>query len=286
MSKNIAASVKQKLLNKAKEGGRPFNEVLQYYVMERFLYRLSKSDHKERFILKGALMLRAWQSPALRPTMDIDMLGITSNEINSIINQIKEIASLDMEPDGLLFDTETITAEEITEEADYKGIRVSLFAFLEKAKIKFHIDIGFGDIVHPGYNEFEFPTLLNMPAPVLLGYSKESVIAEKFQAMVKLGIINSRMKDFYDIWLLSRQYEFDKETLAEAIRLTFENRETEIPAEIVAFSDQFIQEKQVQWTAFRKRIDQEHIPESFAEVVSRISEFLIPFINIAHRDIS
>jgi len=275
MIKNIAASVKQKLLNKAKEGGRPFSEVLQYYVMERFLFRLSRSTHKECFILKGALMLQAWQSPALRPTMDIDMLGITSNEIDNIISQIKDTASVKYEADGLLFDTDTITAEEITEEADYKGVRVSLFAFLDKAKIKFHIDIGFGDIIHPGVGELELPTVLDMPAPKLLGYSKESAIAEKFQAMVKLGIINSRMKDFYDIWLLSRQYEFDKETLAEAIELTFENRETEIPDEIVAFSEEFIQEKQVQWTAFRKRLGQEHIPEDFTEVVWAVRDFLL-----------
>jgi predicted nucleotidyltransferase component of viral defense system len=280
MSKNIAASVKQKLLSKAKEDGRPFNEVLQYYVMERFLYRLSQSSHKERFILKGALMLRAWQSSALRPTMDIDMLGITSNEIDNIVSQIKHVASVDIDPDGLLFDTKTITAEEITEEADYRGVRVSMYAFLEKAKTKFHVDIGFGDVVHPGYREFEFPTLLSMPAPVLLGYSKESAIAEKFQAMVKLGIINSRMKDFYDIWLLSRQYEFDNETLAEAIRLTFENRETEIPDEIVAFSDEFIEEKQIQWAAFRKRMGQEHIPEDFREVVYAVRDFLTPVVQI------
>jgi len=278
MSKNIAASVKQKLLNYAKENERPFNEVLQYYVMERFLFRLSESTHKERFILKGALMLRAWQSPELRPTMDIDMLGITGNEINNVISQIKDIVLNDIEPDGLLFDTNTITAEEITEDADYSGIRVSMYAFLEKAKIKFHIDIGFGDIVHPGYSEIKFPTLLNMQAPILLGYSKESAIAEKFQAMVKLGIINSRMKDFYDIWLLSRQYDFDKDILAEAIKLTFENRETDIPDEIVAFSDEFILEKQIQWTAFRKRLSQEHIPEDFSVVVNAIKEFLEPVL--------
>lgn len=280
MSRDTAASVKQKLLNKARENGRPFNEILQYYVMERFLFRLSKSTHNKRFILKGAMMLRAWQSPELRPTMDIDMLGITSNEIDNIVSQIKDIALVDVEPDGLLFNTSTITAEEITEDADYRGVRISMQAFLDKAKIKIQVDIGFGDVVHPGYGELRLPTVLDMPAPVLLGYSKESAIAEKFQAMVKLGIINSRMKDFYDIWLLSRQYDFDKITLAEAIRLTFENRETALPDEIVAFSDNFIQEKQIQWTAFRKRLDHEHIPEDFREIVNIIKDFILPVLEL------
>lgn len=278
MSKDTAASVKQKLLNKARENGRPFNEILQYYVMERFLFRLSKSTHNKSYILKGAMMLRAWQSPELRPTMDIDMLGITSNEIDNIVSQIKDIALVEVDPDGLLFDTFTITAEEITEDADYRGVRISMHAFLDKAKIKIQVDIGFGDVVHPGYGKLKLPTVLDMPAPVLLGYSKESAIAEKFQAMVKLGIINSRMKDFYDIWLLSRQYNFDKSTLAEAIRLTFENRETALPDEIVAFSDNFIQEKQIQWTAFRKRLDHEHTPEDFREIVNIIKDFLHPVL--------
>lgn len=194
--------------------------------MERFLFRLSKSPYREVFILKGALMLRVWKAPALRPTMDIDMLGITNNNFEMIEDQIRGILNTDVEADGLDFDTSTISMSEITEEADYSGVRVTLNAYLDKAKVKLQIDIGFGDIVHPAYGEIELPTVLDLPAPLLLGYSKESTIAEKFQAMVKLGIINSRMKDFYDIWLLSRQYEFDKRMLAEAVSLTFENRDT------------------------------------------------------------
>jgi len=273
---NVAASVRQKLLNKARISGRPFNELLQYYAMERFLYRLALSDHAECFILKGALMLRAWRSPEVRPTMDIDMLGRTSNTEADIIAQIQDILSVAVPGDGLVFDPESIQAERITEDADSEGIRVRFKASLGVARISMQIDIGFGDIVHPKPEMAELPTVLDQPAPQLLCYSRESAIAEKFEAMVKLGVLNSRMKDFYDIWLLSRQFEFDRETLAEAIRLTFNQRGTALPQTIEAFSPDFIAAKQLQWTAFRKRLGQEHIPASFGEVIAGIEAFLEP----------
>jgi len=253
-SANIAASVRQRLLNRARVDKRPFNELLQYYAMERFLYRLSKSFFSDNFILKGALLLRAWDAPEFRPTMDIDMLGKTSNEEADILSLIRNILIVPVEEDGLVFDSDSLQSERITEDADYEGIRVRFRGMLDTARITMQIDIGFGDIVYPAPKEAVLPTMLEFPAPRLLCYSRESAIAEKFEAMIKLGFLNSRMKDFYDIWLLSRGFNFTGPKLAEAIRLTFEQRQTTLPVRIESFSEDFVNEKQVQWAAFHKPV--------------------------------
>lgn len=276
--KNVPASVRQRLLDRARTDRRPFNELLQYYAIERFLYRFSLSAHLNRFVLKGALMLRVWDMPEIRPTMDIDLLGITSHKESEIIKQVRDILAVDVEPDGLFFDPDSIKSEQITEDADYEGIRIRFHGSLEKAIIHMQIDIGFGDAVHPGPEMHELPTLLDFPAPRLNCYSRESSIAEKLEAMVKLGVLNSRMKDFYDIWLLSRLFDFDCVILTEAIRQTFERRGTQLPSEIDAFSDSFIDSKQGQWTAFWKRLDQEHVPKKLRDVVIGIKKFLSPAI--------
>lgn len=244
LPQNVSASVRQRLLNRSKADNRSFNELLQYYAMERFLYRLSMSDHAQHYILKGALMLRAWKSPEFRPTMDIDMLGKTGNEEENITAQIRDMLAVEIEPDGLTFDSDSIQTERITEDADYEGIRVRFRGALGTARISMQIDIGFGDIVYPGPEKAELPCMLDSPAPSLLCYSRESAIAEKFEAMVKLGQLNSRMKDFYDIWLLSRQFEFELSSLAEAVRLTFKQRGTELSEPIDTFSDDFISSRQ------------------------------------------
>lgn len=274
-TRNVAASVRQKLKNLAAQDNRPFAELLQYYAMERFLYRMTQSSHADRFILKGALMLRVWQSPQFRPTMDIDMLGKTSNEIDDICVQVADIISIEIS-DGLNFDTTTIRGERIKEDADYEGVRVRFTGTLDNARVNMQVDVGFGDIIHPEPIEADLPTILDSPVPRLFCYSRESAIAEKFEAMVKLRELNSRMKDFYDIWLLSRQFEFDGAELAEAIRLTFENRGTEIPEVIIAFTNEFIQSKNKQWAAFHKRLGQNHVPDNFAEIVDRVKAFLQP----------
>ena len=267
-TKNIAASVRQKLLNRARSDKRPFAELLQYYAMERFLYRLSQSAYSKNFILKGALMLRVWRSPEFRPTMDIDMLGKTSNDETNIVSQISEILNITVDPDGLTFDTRSIQSERIAEDANYLGIRVRFRGILDSARINMQIDIGFGDIVHPNPEESELPTILDFSAPRLLCYSRESAIAEKFEAMVKLGILNSRMKDFFDIWMLCRQFNFDGIQLLQAIQLTFEQRGTLLSNNVVAFQAAFIAEKQVQWSAFCRRIGLEHLPKNFSDIVS------------------
>jgi len=278
-SQNVAASVRQRLLNRSRADNRSFNEMLQYYAMERFLYRLSVSDHAQHFILKGALMLRAWNSPQFRPTMDIDMLGRTSNEDENIISQIRDVLAVDVLADGLSFDGDSIASERITEDADYEGIRIRFLGYLGTARINMQIDIGFGDVVYPGPERAELPCMLNSPAPCLLCYSLESAINEKFEVMIKLGELNSRMKDFYDIWLLSRQFDFKLKKLSEAVRLTFEQRGTKLQEPIDAFTGAFITDRQPIWTAFLKRLKQEHVPESFSEIVAEISAFMKPVID-------
>lgn len=275
MVRNIAASVRRKLLNKARSEERPFQELLQYYAMERFLYRLSESSLGRCFTLKGALMLWAMQGPTSRPTRDIDMLGHTTNEPEAILTQVRDIIATNVMDDGLRFDPDTIKAESITEDADYQGLRVTFTGYLDKARIPMQLDIGFGDPIFPFPSWLEFPALLDFPTARIQCYSPESSIAEKFQAMVNLGELNSRMKDFYDIWLLSRQHEFRLENLKGAVERTFEKRGTELP-ETSPFFDAFSDTKQPQWQAFRTRLGQDHVPEAFSDVVEAVIEFLGP----------
>lgn len=190
---NLPASIRRRLLNRARNEHRPFNELLQYYAMERFLYRLARSDHASRFILKGALSLRVRSSSdhsdplQLRPTMDIDLLGRTSNQETAIVDQIKDILSAPVPADGLVFDPHSIRTERITEDADYEDLRIRFLAMLDSARVNMQIDIGFGDSVYPGPQYACLPTILDHPPPKLLCYSRENTIAEKLEIMVKLG---------------------------------------------------------------------------------------------------
>ncbi len=283
-SKNIAASVRQRLLNKARSDQRPFSELLQYFAMERFLFRLSNSLHADKFILKGALMLWAWQSPMNRATMDIDMLARqTSNKIEQIVVQVKDICSVSIPADdGLQFDIDSLQAERITEDADYEGVRIRFIAWLDKARVNMQLDIGFGDTIVPGPTKANLPALLDFESPKLMCYSLESAIAEKFEAMIKLGELNSRMKDFYDIWLLSRQFDFEGKLLQTALIETMRNRGTDLPHNISAFSDDFIQAKSSQWKAFINKLKQETTPDSLAEVITQLKLFLTPVIKAIH----
>lgn len=224
-------------------------------------------------------MFKVWEPNLRRPTMDIDMLGITSNDESNILEQMRETLLINEISDGLDFKHQTLKASKILEEADYQGLKVKFGCTLDSAQLNVQIDIGFGDIVYPKPEKASLSTLLDFPAPVLLCYSKESLIAEKFDAMISRGMTNSRMKDFYDIWLLSRQFNFEGETLAEAIRLTLKKRHTNIANHILAFSQDFIMSKQKQWAAFRKKLEQEYIPESFQEIVSSLEVFLRPTIH-------
>ena len=277
-SRNLAASVRQRLLNLARATGRPFQEIIQYFAMERFLYRLAQSQHSEHFVLKGALMLTVWQAPESRPTRDIDLLGHMSNSVESVVRVIGDICRQAVEPDGLVFDSERLNGQEIKEDADYSGVRITFHALLGTARIPMQIDIGFGDVIHPAPTVAEYPTILDQLAPCLQTYPRETVVAEKYEAMVKLAQLNSRMKDFFDLWLLSRQFAFEASSLAAAVQATFENRGTPLGQNPVALTDEFAddRQKQSQWTAFLRRSRLEIAPAELPEVVQGIENFLGP----------
>ena len=276
--KNISASVRQRLLNKAREKGRPFNELLQYFAMERFLYRLSKSPYVDNFVLKGALMLSVWEAPLSRPTMDIDLLGRIGNSVEAIISVTRVICRQEVEPDGIAFDTTSIVGERITEDADYEGVRVRFKGYLDTAQIAMQLDIGFGDKVVLSPELTDYPTILDLPAPQLYGYSRESTIAEKFEAMVKLGILNSRMKDFFDIWLMLCQFDFEGQKLTEAIAKTFSARGTDIDTKPIALTNSFAEEstKVAQWRGFIRKNRLTNVSQDLGEVVTTIAAFLGP----------
>jgi len=276
--KNIAASVHQRLLNKAKESSRPFNELLQYFAIERFIYRLSKSSHADKFILKGALMFAVWHGPAHRPTMDIDLLGIIDNSPEVITAAIKDVCLVDVEADGIFFNAETVDAVRITEDAKYNGVRVRVYGSLGNARVSVQIDIGFGDVIVPNASTVSYPTILDFPAPTFKGYTMESMVAEKFQAMVKLGVLNSRMKDFYDIWAMSRTFDFKGKILAEAVEKTFEKRNTPVTLDAALFDPSFgkDRDKNVQWQGFIKKTKLINAPVSFEEVMAAAKLFLEP----------
>ena len=226
--RDIGASVRQRLLNRSRAQSRPFQELLQYFAMERFLYRLASSSVVDRFVLKGALLLTAWQAPLSRPTMDIDLAGRTSNELDHISEIVRAVCSVRTEPDGIEFDPTSIEVARIKEGAEYERVRVTFIATLARARIPMQIDIGFGDVIVPLPTQVEYPTLLDFPAPVLLGDPKDTVVAEKLEALTTLGLLNSRVKDYYDLALLSRTYPFVGRTLVDAIAATFRHRKTVI----------------------------------------------------------
>jgi predicted nucleotidyltransferase component of viral defense system len=284
--KNISVSVHQRLLNKAKETSRPFNELLQYFAIERFIYRLSKSPHADKFILKGALMFVAWHGPAPRPTMDIDLLGKIDNSLEAITAAIKDTCLLEVEPDGISFNAETVETIRITEDAVYEGVRVRVHGRLGNARFSIQVDIGFGDVVVPNPSTVSYPAILDFPAPELKGYTMESTIAEKFQAMVKLGVLNSRMKDFYDIWILSRTSDFKGNILTEAVSKTFEKRNTPVTLDTALFNPSFGKygDKNVQWQGFIRKTKLINAPDSFEEVMTAVKLFLEPLAaSIAER---
>lgn len=281
-NKNIAASIHQRLLNVARETGRPFNEVLQYFAMERLLYRLSCSDHKDSFVLKGALLFRVWDIPDSRATRDIDFLAFLDNSPENLAVVFRDVCTIEG-TDGLVFDPDSVDARTIKEDADYEGVRVRFRGLLGKARITMQIDIGFGDKVHPSVVRADYPVILDLPAPALRMYPPETVVAEKVEAMIHLGSLNSRMKDFYDVWRLSRQFEFDAEILSQAIRQTLKNRDTKlIPFDELKADLLGNDTLEKQWSAFLEKSAVTG-PKSFHEVLDEIAIFLGPqFERIDH----
>ena len=286
--KNVAASIRQRLLNKAKENSRPFNELLQYYALERFLYRLSISKYADNFILKGALLFAVWRQSQIRSTVDIDLLGKISNEPEAIINVFQDICKVKVENDGIRFDDSSVTAEQITVDADYQGVRVQLYGYLGTARIRVQVDIGFSDVITPGPERYDYPSILDLSEPNLNCYNKETMIAEKLQAMVKLDILNSRMKDIYDIWILSRRFEFDGAYLQKSIINTFKQRETEVTENVAIFTERYFQdeEKLQQWRGFVRKSKVSDVPKDLSHIAGEIKIFIQPvLVSIVHNEV-
>jgi len=276
---NVAHSVHQRLLNAARNKSIPFNALLQHYAIERFLYRISKSPYSKKLLLKGALLLKIWNVPIVRPTMDIDMLGkIESNE-KSISKALKKCMKIKVEDDGLIFQPDTILTERITEDAEYIGIRAKFKGVLGKARINLQIDIGIGDEVYPSPVWIDYPTILENEKAHLLAYTPETSIAEKYQAMINLDMANSRMKDFFDIWLLANNLEFQGNRLSRAIKKTFNKRDAVLSTEMpTCFTCEFSESeiKQTQWNAFVNKIGLKDKIPTFPEVLQFIQNFLMP----------
>lgn len=276
---NVAQSVHQRLLARAKEEGRPFNELLQHYAIERFLYRLGQSKHAEKLMLKGALLLRVWQIPMARPTMDIDMLGRTAGTSEVLTSILRDCMIAEVDDDGMQYNPDSLTTEAITLDADYQGWRIRFKASLGNARVTMQVDVGIGDVVYPAPIWIDYPVLLDQPTPHLLAYTPENAIAEKYQAMVELDKANSRMKDFHDIWTLARNLEFDGQRLSEAIRKTFERRKTDLPRSVpTAFTPEFYEDraKQTQWQAFLGKGLATNEKVSLVDVVKVARDFLMP----------
>lgn len=274
---NIPASIRARLQNKAKETNRPFAEILQYYGMERFLYRFGQSKFADKFVLKGALLFTAWQIPERRTTLDIDFLARYDNQVASIEAVVKDVCAVSVEPDGLIFDPKTIQGRKIKEDADYEGVRVKFIGFLERARLSMQIDVGFGDIVFPKTRAINYPVILDLPNPHLKGYPVESVISEKFEAMVKLGLLNSRMKDFFDIWLTMHQFDFNGANLAGALKKTFDHRKADLPKARPLFAEEIYDERsdrQTLWKAFLRKGDITNAPDKLGTIAEEIEDFL------------
>jgi hypothetical protein len=278
--RDLAASVRQRLLNQSRAQARPFQELLQYFAMERFLYRLATSSIVDRFVLKGALLLTAWKAPLTRPTMDIDLAGRTSNELDHISEIVRSVCNVPTEPDGIEFHPGSVEATRIKEGADYEGVRVTFIGTLARARIPMQIDIGFGDVIVPAPTHVEYPTLLDFPAPVLLAYPKETVVAEKLEALTKLGLLNSRMKDYYDLALLSRLYSFDGAVLVEAVRATFRHRETPIETDPIGLTQTYYSDpaRSLQWRAFVRRSRFTEHTNDLEQLVAEVRRFAVPLL--------
>ncbi len=223
--KNVAASVRERLYQLAARRNEDFALVLTRYALERLLYRLSLSEHRDRLILKGAMLFHAWAESPHRPTRDLDLLGFGEPSRDRCLEMIRDICTIPDPGDGLTLAVDSLKAEAIKEDDVYHGVRIRLSANLAQARIPIQIDIGFGDFISPAPQEIDYPTLLEMPIPRIRAYSMESVIAEKIEAMLSLGLLNSRMKDFYDVWFLARTFTFEGASLRAAIVGTFARRQ-------------------------------------------------------------
>lgn len=277
--KNLAASVKARLLALAERRDESFNLLVVRFGVERLLYRISQSRHADKFLLKGAMLFVLWDEKAPRPTQDVDFLAFGPTELKDIAAVFGEIVETPVPADGLVFQADSIRVEHIREADAYGGVRVRLVALMGKGEVPLQVDLGSGDVVTPAPEKNVFPALLDFPAPHIRSYPIYTVVAEKFEAMVKLGITNTRMKDFYDLWFLSRRFDFDGATLHKAIHATFTRRQTVLSDELpYSLTDAFGKEeaKQTQWAAFLGKNRLAGPPVQFADVVVVLRQFIEP----------
>jgi len=282
ITKNHSASVRQRLLYYARSNAQDFNFVLRTYAMERLLFRLSRSPYIDNFVLKGALLFKIWSGDFYRQTRDMDVLVFQAQTIGSLTGIFKDISQISFPDDGLTYLSDTVVVNEIREEQPYGGFRVTLTAMLGTAKIHLQVDCGFGDVITPDPVATDFPTILDFPAPQLRTYPKETVVAEKFEAIVRLGMANSRMKDFYDLWALACNFPFAGPTVTSAIQNTFKRRRTTMPAGTPpAFQAAFIQNplKQTQWKAFVQKNRFVKVEKDIGKTIDLLRSFLIPVID-------
>ena len=274
---NIATSVRDRLLDRSRTTGEDFQFLLQRYAAERFLHRLGKSPHRDRYVLKGAMLFALWGGAIYRATRDLDFTGYGSGDATAVLAAVREVCSVSVADDGLALDAATLTAEPIRDNAEYNGLRLRLQAMLGVARIPMQIDIGFGNAVEPPATEADYPTLLDMPAPRVRAYPREAVVAEKLHAMVVLGERNSRYKDFYDLYVFARQFSFEGERLKTAIGATFQRRHTGIePALPAALAPRFYTdgERARQWRAYLTRNSLPGAPADWIAVGELLQQFL------------
>ena len=275
-------SARERLKNLAKSGRRDPAYLFQRYAFERFYWRIGKSDYAERFILKGASLFTLWMGPMYRVTQDTDLESRLTLDHERIVTVFREIAAVPApSDDGVRYDMDSMTVEDIKKQEDYKGVRVKFNAHIEQARIPLQFDIGFGDSVYPEPVFAEFPSLLGCEPPVVLVYPQYTVVAEKFSAMVERGLENSRLKDYFDLWALSGNFGFDFQLLRTAVSRTFGRKGTDVPRDWpVGLTDAFAgdRDKNLQWRAFLCKTEPATMPDSLANAVAGIREFLRPVI--------
>ena len=282
--KDTAASVRQRLLNASRATGEPFDLLLTRYGVERLLFRLGCSRWSSEFVLKGAMLFATWHEIPMRPTRDVDLLGFGSPEVERLADIFRSICTESVIDDGVTFDPESVSAAPIRETNAYHGVRIRLGATLSGAKIPLQVDVGFGDAIVPDPQEIAFPTLLEFPAPTVRAYPIYTVISEKLQALTVLGMANSRMKDYYDLWTFATHAEIRGSILVAAIRATFERRETPIPTRIpMGLTAEFAEdeEKVRQWNAFTEKIETDPRNPALDKAVDVLRAFLYPALGAA-----
>jgi predicted nucleotidyltransferase component of viral defense system len=283
--KNVGASARARLLQRSRDERTDFQILLTRYALERLLYRLSRSEHRNRFILKGAMLFVTWVDAPFRPTRDLDLLGYGDNSPEAIGDTFRAILTQPVDDDGVAFDIAAIEAVPIREDLEYGGVRVRTQATIAGARIPIQVDVGFGDAITPGPVEIDYPALLDAPAPHLRAYPIETVVAEKFHALATRGITNSRLKDYYDLWLIADTFELDRVPLAAAVRQTFERRETALPQEKpTGLSEAYVDAWGAQWRTFLNRERMAAAPELLATVVADLELFVLPLIEEAEGD--